>query len=251
MRGAPPILLTATGFAAGAAASTALGFDRTLLTLLIPAVPILLWRGPASRAFVLILCFVAGLAWGTADHRVREVCNAAVADGAEASLTGYFVRASAEGASTLRATSGVEGGCGSQIRVYSRDGAPPEARMVTVEGRWIRSERPDGSVAVYLSASSVEELDVPAGLVPWTDRVRSAIRGRAARALDRRLGAQAGVASALVLAERDGIPRELWDAFARSGSAHLLSISGFHVGVIAALLGGVIALAGRPPRTRA
>ena len=62
---------------------------------------------------------------------------------------------------------------------------------------------------------------------------------------------QAGVASALVLAERDGIPRELWDAFARSGSAHLLSISGFHVGVIAALLGGLIALAGRPPRTRA
>ena len=122
---------------------------------------------------------------------------------------------------------------------------------MTVEGRWFRSERPDGSVAVYLSASSVEELEAPAERVPWTDRARSAIRGRAAEALERRLGEQAGVASALVLAERDGIPRELWDAFARSGSAHLLSISGFHVGVIAALLGGLIALAGRPPRTRA
>ncbi|MDE2795204.1 MAG: DNA internalization-related competence protein ComEC/Rec2 [Gemmatimonadota bacterium] len=251
MRGAPPILWTATGFAAGAAASTALGFDRTLLLLLIPAVPILLWRGPASRAFTVLLCFVAGLAWGTSDHRAREACNAAVADGAEASVRGYFVRSSAEGASTLRVTSGVGGGCGAPVRVYSRKGAPPEARFVTVEGRWFRSERPNGSVAVYLSASSVEELGATAGAVPWTDRVRSAIRGRAARALDRRLGEQAGVASALVLAERDGIPRELWDAFARSGSAHLLSISGFHVGVIAALLGGLIALAGRPPRTRA
>ena len=248
MRGAPPILWTATGFAAGAAASTALGFDRTLLSLLILLVPILLWRGPGSRAFTLLLCFLAGLAWGTADRRAREACNASVTDGAEASVQGYFVRSSAEGASTLRVTSG---GCGAPVRVYSRAGAPPEARPVTVEGRWFRSERPDGSVAVYLSASSVEELEAPADRVPWTDRVRSAIRGRAAQALERRLGAQAGVASALVLAERDGIPQELWDAFARSGSAHLLSISGFHVGVVAALLGGLIALAGHPPRTRA
>ena len=251
MRGAPPILWTAIGFAAGAAAGPALGFDRTLLTLLVPAVPILLWRGPRSRAISLLLCFVAGLAWGTADHRAREACDASVRDGAETSVTGYFVRSSAEGASSLRVTSGGDGGCGAPVRVYSRAGAPPEARPVTVEGRWFRSERPDGSVAVYLSASSVEEHGAHPDMVPWTDRVRSAIRGRASLALERRLGAQAGVASALVLAERDGIPRELWDAFARSGSAHLLSISGFHVGVIAALLGGLIALAGRPPRTRA
>ncbi len=250
MRGAPPILWTATGFAAGAAAGTALGFDRTLLPLLVAAVPVLLLRGPRSRAVPLLLCLLAGLAWGTADRRAREACDAAVADGAEASLTGYFVRSSAEGASTLRATSGTAG-CEAPVRVYFRDGAPPEAVPVTVEGRWVRSVRPDGSAAVYLSASSVEETGAGPDLVPWTDRVRSAIRGRAALALERRLGTQAGVASALVLAERDGIPRELWDAFARSGSAHLLSISGFHVGVVAALLGGLIALAGRPPRSRA
>jgi len=43
----------------------------------------------------------------------------------------------------------------------------------------------------------------------------------------------------------------LWDAFARSGTAHLLSISGFHVGVIAALLGALLSVAGLPPRRRA
>ncbi len=251
MRGAPPILWTATGFAAGAAAGTALGFDRTLLPLLILTLPIALWRGPLSRAVLVLLCFAAGLAWGTADRRVRDACTAAVRDGAEATVTGYFIRAGAEGASTLRVNAGARGGCGGPVRVYTRGEEPPEARPVTVAGRWFRSERPDGSVAVYLSASSVRELKGPHPPVPWTDRVRSAIRGRAAEALERRLGAQAGVASALVLAERDGIPRELWDAFARSGSAHLLSISGFHVGVIAALLGGLIAMTGRPPRTRA
>ncbi|MDE2762623.1 MAG: DNA internalization-related competence protein ComEC/Rec2 [Gemmatimonadota bacterium] len=251
MRGAPPILWTATGFAAGAAAGTAPGFDRTLLPLLILALPIALWRGPLSRAFLVLLCFAAGLAWGTADRRVRDACTSAVRDGSEATVTGYFTRASAEGASTLRVNEGARGGCGGPVRVYTRGEEPPEARPVTVAGRWFRSERPDGSVAVYLSASSVREPEGPHPPVPWTDRVRSSIRGRASEALERRLGAQAGVASALVLAERDGIPRELWDAFARSGSAHLLSISGFHVGVIAALLGGLIAMTGRPPRTRA
>ena len=159
-------------------------------------------------------------------------------------MTGYFTSSSAEGASTLR----VDQACGGPLRVYTRDEAPPLARFVTVEGRWFRSERPDGSVSIYLSATSVEDAE---GRVPWHHRLRGAIRIRASEALERRLGTQAGVASALVLAERDGIPRELWDAFARSGSAHLLSISGFHVGVIAALLGGLLALAGQPPRTRA
>ena len=251
MRGAPPILWTATGFAAGAAAGGAVGPGRALLPLLILAVPIALWRGPLSRALLVLLCLAGGLVWATAERRAREACGAHVRDGAEATVTGYFTRASAEGASTLRVAPGSKGGCGGPVRVYTRAEAPPEARPVTVEGRWIRSERPDGSFSVYLSASSVEVAEGAADRVPWADRVRSAIRGRAAEALERRLGAQAGVASALVLAERDGIPRELWDAFARSGSAHLLSISGFHVGVIAALLGGLIAMTGRPPRTRA
>jgi len=240
VRGAPPILWTAVGFASGAAAGT---FNPLLLF----GVPILLWRGPGSRALSLLLCFLAGSAWGAADRRSREQCTAAVKDGAEASVTGYFTSSSAEGASTLR----VDSGCGGLVRVYARDGAPPLARQVSVAGTWFRSQRPDGSVSIYLSATSVEELKDAERRPPWHQRLRAAIRGRASEALERRLGTQAGVASALVLAERDGIPRELWDAFARSGSAHLLSISGFHVGVIAALLGGLLALTGQPPRTRA
>ena len=242
MRGAPPVLWTAAGFAAGAAASAAFGFDRTLLTLLICSLPILIWRGPKSRALPLAACLLAGLLWGTAGRRAEEVCTAGIVDGDQARIGGHFTRASAEGASALRTA------CG-EIRVYTRDGAPPEARAVTVEGRWIRSVRPDGTETVYLSASSVEETGD--AQVPWATRLRSAIRGRATDALERRLGSQAGTASALVLAEREGIPRELWDAFARSGTAHLLSISGFHVGVIATLLGTLLSAAGQPPRRRA
>ena len=110
MRGAPPILWTAVGFAAGAAADTVL-----FIPLLIASVPILLWRGPGSRALSLLLCFLAGLGWGTADRRSREHCTASVRDGAEASVTGYFTSSSAEGASTLR----VDPACGGPLRVYT------------------------------------------------------------------------------------------------------------------------------------
>ena len=247
MRGAPPILWIAVGFAAGAAASTAIGFDRTLLSLLIVSCPIALWRGPKSRAIPLVVAFAAGLGWAVAAERGRQRCAPAATDGAAAALAGYFIQASAEGPSTLVAGTG-PGGCRAQMRVYVRDEAPPEARPVVVRGRWFRSVRPDGSEAVSLVASGVEEAE---GEVPWTVRIRAAIRRRAAAALELRVGSQAAVASALVLAERHGVSRELWDAFARSGTAHLLSISGFHVGVVAALLGGLLSTAALPPRRRA
>ena len=47
-------------------------------------------------------------------------------------------------------------------------------------------------------------------------------------------GARAGMVDALVLGRRGGIDPELQDRFARSGLVHLLSISGFHVGLITA-----------------
>ncbi len=50
------------------------------------------------------------------------------------------------------------------------------------------------------------------------------------------------LANALVLARREGMDRELSEAFARSGIAHLLSISGFHVGVVAGVLFALLRL---------
>ncbi len=253
MRDSPPILWTAVGFAVGAAISTAIGFDRTLGSILVALCPILIWRGPKSRAIPFVLVALAGLAWATGARRAAERCLPGLPDGAPASVTGYFIRVSEEGASTLRLNSGDPGSgrtCPADVRVYSRSGAPPEATPVRVEGRWIRSLRPDGTETLYLSANQVKGTE-SAAPVPWSARMRARIRGRAMEALDRRLADQAGVASALVLADRDGIPRELIDAFARSGTAHLLSISGFHVGVIAALLGALLSATGQPPRRRA
>ncbi|UPU38306.1 DNA internalization-related competence protein ComEC/Rec2 [Geomonas paludis] len=45
-------------------------------------------------------------------------------------------------------------------------------------------------------------------------------------------GAEGGVLKALLLGDRGDVPEQLQEAFARSGVNHILSISGFHVGIV-------------------
>jgi competence protein ComEC len=114
---------------------------------------------------------------------------------------------------------------------------------VTLVGRWIRRPgvggRPGGMLAVSQASRLV--LHPTAG-----ERLRTYLH----RASQRLYGGRAGMVDALILGRRGGIDPELQDRFAWSGLVHLLSISGFHVGLIGAwvvLLGRAAGLA----RTRA
>ena len=51
-------------------------------------------------------------------------------------------------------------------------------------------------------------------------------------------GAIGGVAAALMTGDRSGIPKSVLEAFRQSGLAHLLAISGLHIGLIAGILFG-------------
>lgn len=78
----------------------------------------------------------------------------------------------------------------------------------------------------------------------WIESLRLKI----ARRLRERLPPDAaGLAVALVLGERNGLGEETWRAFRRSGCAHLLAISGFHVAVVVLALRRVIGVF-LPPR---
>jgi competence protein ComEC len=98
---------------------------------------------------------------------------------------------------------------------------------VEVEGRWIprpgRGGRPEGTLVVAL----VGRVRSAPGMA---DRIRNRL-GKAGEAL---YGSRGGMVSALVLGGRGGITPELQDRFGQSGLVHLLSISGFHVGLITA-----------------
>lgn len=58
-------------------------------------------------------------------------------------------------------------------------------------------------------------------------------------------GVEGAVLRALLIGERGYVPRELEDAYARTGVNHILSISGFHVGIIALFVFQLLLAVGR------
>jgi competence protein ComEC len=107
----------------------------------------------------------------------------------------------------------------------------PDARgagaMLEVDARWIprpaRAAQPDGTLVV----SGVRGV--------WgAPEFLARIRNQLSRASQELYGARAPLVDALIVGRRGGIDRALQDRFAQSGLVHLLSISGFHVGVISA-----------------
>ena len=70
------------------------------------------------------------------------------------------------------------------------------------------------------------------------ERLREVVRSRFQAALPD--GRYAGVLIALAIGDQRAIPQEQWSLFARTGIAHLVSISGLHVTMVAALCAAVI-----------
>jgi competence protein ComEC len=96
-----------------------------------------------------------------------------------------------------------------------------------VEGRWIPQSRRFGRPGGTLVIANLH--DVPSQPSPAA-RLRTGL-SRASQAL---YGPRAPMVDALILGRRSGMDRAVQDRFAQSGLVHLLSISGFHVGVITA-----------------
>jgi competence protein ComEC len=143
--------------------------------------------------------------------------------GATASLDGRFLARPRDGSAPFVGTAG----CGPLTVVT--DASVDAGRPVLVEGVWR-----EGRARPWLLARSVEPIE-GGGRGEWRwwpVRWRASLVDR----LERLYGARAPLVAALTLARREGMDRDLGDAFARVGIAHLLAISGFHVGVIAGVL---------------
>jgi len=81
----------------------------------------------------------------------------------------------------------------------------------------------------------VEVLDHGQGLKPlqWIYSLRARLSASLARALPE---PQGSLAQAILLGLRGNIPDSLYEAFSRTGAAHLLAISGLHISIIIAML---------------
>ncbi|MFP4374446.1 MAG: ComEC/Rec2 family competence protein [Spirochaetaceae bacterium] len=115
------------------------------------------------------------------------------------------------------------------VPVYGLQRRPERGGRLRVAGRLI-----DGEHGPYLIAESPGELERGDPL----SRVVEATIGRMGREVDRavsKLGPAAWLSRALLLGRSDGAPAYAQGVFRRSGTAHILALSGMHLGILIAL----------------
>ncbi len=109
----------------------------------------------------------------------------------------------------------------------------------------VRGDRENPFLAVA-SPAMLDPLSPPAGVAAIRDRLAGSLLRAAAT--DHRRIRSAELAAALALGRRDLLPVQRREGWRRSGMAHLLAVSGLHVGTVAAVLWLVLAAANLHPR---
>lgn len=266
-----PVLLASVAFSAGIAAGLRFGSragstDRVLAVLALAvaaAVLATVGRRPGDRCLlrcggrITSLCLGAvaclGLSAGSAARgRASQACTADLLTGTTVVVTGSLrepvvpspgqSRVDVRGG-TLRAADRACVLSAVTAYVAGVDTTVEAGTAVTLRGEWLRSRhrsavwpvppRRHGIVRGRLS---------PVGASPRRAAVLALVRGAASRRLRTRLPADVRPAAmALILAERGSVDARTRRRFAEAGLAHLLAISGLHVGILAA---GVVWLAG-------
>src|SRR5437879_1348911 len=229
----PPILFLTVAFGVGLWA----GLDPFVFpgralpggALWVGALPVLAvaaWlarRAPLGAAVGII--GGAGLLWGTAAVREREATCAGAwsrEQGAGSSKAATVRLADPAPASGGIAEAEVLGGaCGGSVRLrWPEDHAARGGTTWVVAGKWT------GSVLVVRRTRALD-------LVPHG---RGALRDALAARSTGLFGTPAPIVNALVFAPNARLDSDIRERYVRSGLAHLLSISGLHVGFMAAWL---------------
>ncbi|MCX7016940.1 MAG: ComEC/Rec2 family competence protein, partial [Candidatus Sumerlaeota bacterium] len=99
------------------------------------------------------------------------------------------------------------------------------------------------------STESVEISDPPGGIGPWDrfQRGMAGFRASGVRLFQRVMGAEeAALLRSMLLGEASALDRQTQHEFARSGLAHLYSVSGLHTALVALVVFGLLRLAGAP-----
>jgi competence protein ComEC len=222
MKARPPILLTAA-YGAGLATGL-LRFGTPVGALMVTA-----GLGLTGRPLPLLLG--AGVLLGRASGELAwlaEGANCASRLPERRMQLRVLVIEPADAAGGRIAVRPLRAGCGGRIMARWPRRMPVESGAeVRVIGSWIpragRGGRPGGTLVVT-------EASVLQSHPSLAARLRTHLFS-ASRTL---YGARAPIVDALILGSQGGIDPDLQERFAQSGLVHLLSISGFHVGLIAA-----------------
>ncbi len=226
----------ALAFAAGAA-WVHTGVPIALAPL--AAVAYLLWPNQASAVprrrptWTAIALLGLGAAWL---GRPAARC-APAADSVVVTLDGRFLASPRAGSAAFER----DAGCGTVTAVLA-DSTVRAGEAIRLTGSWRTGQ---GGRAWFLARDAEPRgAEGAARELRWLGvRWRDGLVTR----LERLYGEQAPLVSALVLARAEGMDGDLREAFARAGIAHMIAISGYHVGVIAGVVFGLLRSWGRPP----
>ena len=232
--------MTWLALALGLGSATALlpvSLPAPLLAFLFLSALILAWLRPALLPFGIALGVAAGFLLTSAWGRANELsCVWQIPDGASVQVQGHFQGPPRGGATPFVVVDGLPGGCRLRVRAIVREGVPvpPVGRTVAGTGRWLARASPRGTPPERAGVLIFHEVAAESGLVraPWALRARGVVHRRIEALYPKRQA----LVEALVLARREGIDSEVRERWSRTGTAHLLAISGFHVGVIAGVL---------------
>ena len=229
-----------------------LGFAGLVALPALAAVLAVVWsvqtQRPLAAALGLLLCGGAFVARAT--EQTDAACRHALA---QRSSIRVLLLAPAEPGAFVRAGA-VE--CHAAVSLAVERGSASAGFVVTVVGAVAPSAR-----GLLIEHAVLRDPRAGAALVRW--------RAAAGRRVDSLFGTDAPLARALLVADRRGIPVEMRDRYAAAGLAHMLSISGLHVALIAVavdlafqllrlsrrranaatmvVIGGYVALLGAPP----
>jgi competence protein ComEC len=191
------------------------GFAEMAAPALGAGVAVAWFGGRSARERVaLIAIAVAGLGSGVDAMRSSGACEARLVSGGTMHLTleddanpGAFVPARAP--------------CGIRVRLSVREGTAAAGAEVVARGAVSRSRG-----GLLVDRATIVVVASPTIL----RRVREAV----GRGIDARFGGNAPLVRALLIADMDDISPAVRNRFAAAGLSHMLSVSGLHVGLIAA-----------------
>lgn len=145
---------------------------------------------------------------------------------------------------------------GIRIRMDARLSPPPRPSFPGAydfaRAAWF--ERLGGVGFAMSDWQSVPTVQAPAGRLQAEMAVAELRRAVSARIRAALPDTGGGVAAALLAGDRSGVPEAVWEDLRESGLAHLLAISGLHIGMVAAIVfvtvRGLLALSERLARDR-
>lgn len=245
---------------------------------LVLVLPRLHWSGWPVRTLALLGCLALGVAWGAwrAETRLADQLGADW-EGRDIEVVGVVAALPQDFSNGTRFEFDVNFRLTAEAVVPQRimlswyqgrrDDEQFERLQVRPGERWrftVRLKRPHGNAnpgsfdyeawllerniraTGYIRPNPPQRVD---GMVWQADyaieRARHAIRESFARLLPEERYPWAGVLVALVIGDQKAIHGELWTTFNRTGTTHLMSISGLHVTMVAALFGWLVSFGWR------